>query len=78
MEPLWDRLDELRMPVLVVAGERDAKFTALARRLSDELPDATLAILPGGHVLAHESPRELAQAIDEWSVRTARREAASS
>ncbi len=33
-------------PVLVeVAGERDAK-AALARRLSDELPDATLAIFP--------------------------------
>ena len=30
--PMWDRLGELAMPVLVVAGERDEKFKALARR----------------------------------------------
>jgi 2-succinyl-6-hydroxy-2,4-cyclohexadiene-1-carboxylate synthase len=32
--PLWDDLRELTMPVLLVAGELDTKFTALARRLA--------------------------------------------
>ncbi len=31
--PLWDRLGELAMPVLVVTGARDAKFTAIGRRM---------------------------------------------
>jgi len=31
--PLWDRLGELRMPVLIVTGGRDAKFDELGRRL---------------------------------------------
>ena len=30
-EPLWDRLGELAMPVLAVAGELDAKYAAIAR-----------------------------------------------
>ena len=29
MEPLWDRLGELRMPVSVLVGDRDAKFGRL-------------------------------------------------
>lgn len=32
-ESLWVRLGELRMPVLVVAGVRDTKFTGLGRRI---------------------------------------------
>ena len=31
--PLWDRLGQLAMPVLVVTGARDAKFTAIGRRM---------------------------------------------
>ncbi len=64
MEPLWDRLGELRMPVAVLAGERDAKFVALARRLAAELPRATLTIVPGaGHALTLEAPAAVAAAI---------------
>jgi len=31
--PLWDRLGDLAVPVLVVTGRRDAKFTGLGRRI---------------------------------------------
>jgi 2-succinyl-6-hydroxy-2,4-cyclohexadiene-1-carboxylate synthase len=64
MQPLWDRLAELTMPVAVLAGERDAKFVALAQRLAGALPRATLAIVPGaGHALALEAPVAVAAAI---------------
>lgn len=33
--PLWDRLGAIGVPVTVSAGSRDAKFTALGRRLVD-------------------------------------------
>ena len=38
MAPLWDRLGELRMPVTVMAGERDAQYRALGERLAAALP----------------------------------------
>jgi 2-succinyl-6-hydroxy-2,4-cyclohexadiene-1-carboxylate synthase len=64
MEPLWERLSELAMPTTVIAGERDQKYSALARRMVDLLPDAELVMIPGGHRLALESPAALADALE--------------
>ena len=38
-DPLWDRLDELTMPVLVVSGGLDERFTTAAHRMSDAIGD---------------------------------------
>ncbi len=67
MEPLWDRLSTLQMPVLVVVGERDEKFRALGGRLLARLGNGRLLTAPGGHVLPLESPAALAAAFAECS-----------
>ncbi len=65
MEPVWDRLGELSMPAVVLAGERDEKFVALARRLAGGLPAARLELVTGaGHGLLWEAPGSVARAID--------------
>lgn len=67
VEPLWDRLGELSMPVTVVAGERDGKYVAIARRMKSSLPVGRLTILAGGHGLLLENPQGVAQALlDEF------------
>jgi 2-succinyl-6-hydroxy-2,4-cyclohexadiene-1-carboxylate synthase len=63
MESLWGRLAELRMPVTVMAGDRDAKFQAIARRMVASIPRARLVIVEGGHRLPLESPAAVATAI---------------
>jgi 2-succinyl-6-hydroxy-2,4-cyclohexadiene-1-carboxylate synthase len=63
MEPLWDRLAQLRMPVAVLAGGRDEKFVALARRMARLLPDRELVLVPAGHGLVLESPEAIAAAF---------------
>ncbi len=57
-EPLWDRLPELDMPVLLVAGELDDKFAAVARRGARAVgPNAELVLIPGaGHACHLERP----------------------
>jgi pimeloyl-ACP methyl ester carboxylesterase len=57
-EPLWDRLGGLPMPVLVVAGEDDTKFTELGERLVEAIgASAALAVIPGaGHAVHLEQP----------------------
>lgn len=57
-EPLWDRLSQLHMPALLVAGERDEKFTATAYRLATAWGgDARVAIVAGaGHACHLERP----------------------
>jgi 2-succinyl-6-hydroxy-2,4-cyclohexadiene-1-carboxylate synthase len=65
MEPLWDRLAELELEAVVLAGELDAKFVALARRLAGGLPHGVLTIVPGaGHALPLEAPAAVAAAIE--------------
>lgn len=54
---LWERLGEVRAPVLLMVGETDAKFRALAGRMAEALPEARLAIVPGsGHAVHLERP----------------------
>ncbi len=63
MSPLWGRLGDLEIPVTVVAGERDPKYVALARRMVELLPDGELRIVPGGHGLPLGNPGALAAAL---------------
>lgn len=58
-EPLWGRLSQLHMPALMVAGERDEKFTATAHRLAAAWGgDARVGIVAGaGHACHLERPR---------------------
>ena len=57
-EPLWRRLDELTMPVLVVAGERDERFAEQALHLGGWIgPTAELVLVPeAGHACHLERP----------------------
>jgi 2-succinyl-6-hydroxy-2,4-cyclohexadiene-1-carboxylate synthase len=65
MAPLWPRLGEIAMPVAVLAGERDEKFVALANRLAQGLPRASLTVVPGaGHALTLEAPAAVAATIE--------------
>lgn len=55
--PLWDRIGELRMPCLIMAGELDAKFVDIARRMAAAISGARLAIIEGaGHTVHLERP----------------------
>lgn len=66
-EPLWDRLSELTMPVLLVAGAQDHKFVALAERLGEGIPHAELVVVEGaGHTVHLERPDEFAALLTRW------------
>lgn len=71
-EPVWDRLGALRMPVLVTAGERDAKFVALGRRVAAAIgPSAVFATVPGaGHTAHLEQPAAFAAVLRRWLAAT--------
>ena len=64
MTPLWRRLETMSLPALVLAGEEDEKYSALARRLARVLIAGNLRVLSRlGHSLPTEAPREVAQSI---------------
>ncbi len=57
MDPLWDQLGAVDVPVLVIAGADDAKFASIASEMDALLPHATLAVIGGaGHTVHLEQP----------------------
>lgn len=65
--PLWDLLGAIRVPVLVLAGELDDKFTEIGGRMAAALPDAIFATVPGaGHAAHTERPVETVELIADW------------
>lgn len=67
-EPLWERLGEITMPVLVVVGQLDSKFAALGQRLVDGLGSGSLIVIPeAGHSVHLEQPEATVRAIVDFS-----------
>ena len=64
LPPLWDRLGELTMPVALVVGERDEKFSAIAFRMAGAMADTSVVVVAGaGHAVHLEAPAVVAEAI---------------
>lgn len=52
-----DRLTALTMPVLLITGEKDAKFTAIGADMAQKIPHARLVVIPHvGHTVHLEAP----------------------
>ena len=63
----WARLWTVRAPTLLLTGERDAKFTSIARAMAAELPLVWGHVFPGaGHAPHLESPEEWAQEVSSF------------
>ncbi len=64
-DPLWGRLPELAMPVLAVAGGKDAKFGALAQRLASSIgANARRELIDGaGHAAHLERPEAFVRVL---------------
>jgi 2-succinyl-6-hydroxy-2,4-cyclohexadiene-1-carboxylate synthase len=67
-EPVWSRLTELTMPVLVVAGSLDPQYVAVAQQMVAAIgTQATLVEVPGaGHSTHLEAPAPTARAVNDW------------
>jgi 2-succinyl-6-hydroxy-2,4-cyclohexadiene-1-carboxylate synthase len=63
MQSLWDRLVDLQMPVIVVAGHRDRKFVRAGEQMVKLLPDSLLQVSSGGHCLLFENPKIVARSL---------------
>ena len=61
---LWDRLGEVEVPTLLLAGALDRKFVEIARRMEERLPGATLVVVEGaGHAVHLERPEPWTSAV---------------
>ena len=68
--PLWDRLPEITVPTLLIAGALDIKFSAIAREMHPAISNSQLAIIEGaGHAVHLEQPQAFDQLIQQFEIR---------
>jgi 2-succinyl-6-hydroxy-2,4-cyclohexadiene-1-carboxylate synthase len=66
-QPVWSRLGELSMPVLLIVGERDQRYRELAARMLASLPRADLAaVLEAGHTVHLDQPEAFVGLVKTW------------
>jgi 2-succinyl-6-hydroxy-2,4-cyclohexadiene-1-carboxylate synthase len=70
MEPMWDRLPELAMPVALVTGKTDAKYEKIALTMLERMRGEVVHVrLDGGHALPLEQPAVLGGFIASFAAR---------
>ena len=63
----WPHLLEIRIPVLLIAGSRDEKFVAIAKRMKQLIPQSTLNIIEkAGHSAHTDQPTAFGESINSW------------
>jgi 2-succinyl-6-hydroxy-2,4-cyclohexadiene-1-carboxylate synthase len=64
LDPIWDGLGSLAMPVLALAGENDSPYLAASRRVASLVPRGRSGAIAGaGHAAHLEAPDAVAAAI---------------
>jgi 2-succinyl-6-hydroxy-2,4-cyclohexadiene-1-carboxylate synthase len=65
--PVWDRVTELRTPLLALAGDRDTRYAEAAERMAALAPHGRARTIPGaGHAAHLEQPDAFAGALLEF------------
>ncbi len=65
--PLWDRLGEIELPVLVLVGADDARFTAAGSKMASSLANAVFSLVPGaGHAAHLAQPALTARLVERF------------
>lgn len=53
----WEDLPQIQVPTFLLAGEEDKKFTDIAGRMAEEIPQSSLRLVPkSGHAIHLENP----------------------
>ena len=69
-EPLWDSLESLAMPVLIVTGNKDEKFTQIAQEMTPLISQAEHHVINNvGHTCHLEDVRQFCDVLENWFLR---------
>jgi pimeloyl-ACP methyl ester carboxylesterase len=65
---LWESLEHIQVPTLVVRGENSSVLSPeIAQQMLERLPDGRLAEIPGvAHYVAQQKPREFYRVVSEF------------
>ncbi len=64
----WEELQHLDVPVLMVTGQLDLKFRAIAKEMLERLPHAVHKTIDAGHAIHVEKSAEFATIVREYLI----------
>jgi 2-succinyl-6-hydroxy-2,4-cyclohexadiene-1-carboxylate synthase len=65
----WEKLDQLTTPLLLIVGEKDAKFSAIGCAMAERCPVAQLRVVPdAGHNVHWEQPHLFGSMVRDFLV----------
>lgn len=71
MASLWGKLEGLKIPVLIVVGDRDRKYSEVGEEMLTRIPESRLVVVEGaGHCPHLERPREFAREVERFLADT--------
>ena len=63
----WERLGELKVPVLLIVGAHDRKYVDIAERMAEHIADARVEVIYGaGHACHLEQPERVAHVLTSF------------
>ncbi|MFU8860146.1 MAG: alpha/beta fold hydrolase [Cyclonatronaceae bacterium] len=67
VEPVWNELENLNIPVLILAGESDLRYRSIAIETEKQIKYSTLQIIEcAGHRIHSDNPEQYISAIIAW------------
>ena len=67
MIPLWDKIGDLGIPVLLVVGKKDRKYAQIGGAMQERIPGSAVAEVDGaGHCVHVEKPEEFATLAERF------------
>jgi 2-succinyl-6-hydroxy-2,4-cyclohexadiene-1-carboxylate synthase len=67
LEPAWQRLHTLSLPVLALAGDRDERYTDAARRIATAVPGGRAEVVENaGHAAHLQQPEAVASLLADF------------
>lgn len=67
VRPVWDELEKIDIPVLILAGKSDLKYSAIAMETAKKVRNSTTEIIDGaGHRIHSDNPERYISTIKNW------------
>jgi 2-succinyl-6-hydroxy-2,4-cyclohexadiene-1-carboxylate synthase len=67
--PLYENLPSLALPTLLITGDLDDKYTAIAQQMAITMPDAHLSIVSNaGHTVHLEQPAQFRKIVHDFCI----------
>ncbi len=68
-----EEIHSIKIPTLVIAGEKDIIKESHTREIADNIPNAELTIIKGNHFIANKEPKAFNNEVEKFLAKTLKR-----